>query len=264
MIGWGEYDARMGVIGEHKRDMWVNHTKASILRRAKDSLSYHTVLINGVEQNVTVTHRPDMYEKRICAMPDEKLAHGGIVDFADTKWLITDVDFDNEIYQRGLMRQCNYQLKWIGKDGTLKEKWCVVEDGTKYLIGEKELQLMTVGDARIAVTVGKDEDTVELSRGMRFIIDDSDTDNVLVYEITKPNRLFNSFEGHGVFRFILTEVNLTDADNIKERIADYSDWTPEKATDGDHRDSDETIAEIVEAAKEKANEPPNDDKEVWL
>ena len=132
------------------------------------------------------------------------------------------------------------------------------------LIGEKPKQLLTIGDARIAITVGKDEDTIELSRGMRFLIDDSDSDDVLAYQITKPNKLFNIYDNKGVFRFILNEVQLTADDNKELRIADYYNWKPHTELDGDHIDRDCTVAHIVSVATEAASAPPDDEKEVWL
>lgn len=261
---WETYEQRMTHVGPSKRDMLVKHTQDSMLRRFLDSPSCHRVEIDGNKQLAVILHQPDMTYKKILAMPGEHLKHGGIVDFAGNKWLITDFDADNEVYERGIMRQCNHILRWISKTGELREKWCVVEDGTKYLIGERSEDMITVGDSRMAVTVGKDPDTVELCRGLRFLIDDTDSDFVTAYQITKSNKLFNSFNGHGVFRFILNEVQLEDGDNKELRIADYTNWKPPHPTDSDHVDSDLTVAEIVEAAKEAAAEPPDDNKKVWL
>lgn len=263
MSVWDSYNDRIEPVGE-QRQMWADHTRFSIYRRIRNSPACREVSINGRKQFLSIAHTTDMSIKRICALPGERLKHGGLVRFAHNMWLITEVDADNEIYERGMMRQCNHKLRWIGKDGKLKEKWCVVEDGTKYLIGEYTERIMAIGDARIALTVGKDEDTVELSRGMRFLIDDTDSETVIAYQITKPNKLFNVYNGEGVFKFILNEVNLTDNDNKTLRIADYSNWKPPKQTDGDHEDSEFTVAEIVEMAQAEADKPPQDDKEVWL
>jgi hypothetical protein len=90
---------------------------------------------------------------------------------------------------------------------------------------------MTTGDARISITIPKDSDTVKLNRGRRFLIDDPHTNNVLAYQITKPNRLFNVFNNNGVFRFILSEVNVTDNDNLELRVADYTAPTMNTDTD---------------------------------
>ncbi len=123
---------------------------------------------------------------------------------------------------------------------------------------------MTIGDARLALTIGKDEDTIELQRGLRFIIDDTDSEAALAYQITKPNKLFNVYNGKGVFRFILNEVNLTKEDNLALRIADFTSWKPPAELDGDHKDCDYTVGEIVDIATDAADTPQDDEKEGWL
>ena len=246
------------------RDALVEQARSSIAQMSYDSPSCRHVKIDGVWQHVLITHRQALNEKRICSIPGEHLTHGGLVDFARSKWLITELDADNEIYDRGLMLRCNYLLRWIGSDGELKEKWCIIEDGTKYLIGEYTEDIMAIGDARIALTIAKDKDTIELCRGARFLVDDPDTDKPLAYQITKPNKLFNVFNGEGVFKFILNEVQLTKEDNVELRIADYTSWKPSIPKDGDHIDSDLTIGQIVDAATAKANEKPDNNKKGWI
>lgn len=228
----------------------------------QNSISCKNVLIDGNPQTVTILNeRESMALKKICALPGDSLEHGGLVDFANSKWLITEVDANDELYVSGKMIRCNYVLKWIDDLGEIKEKWCVVEDGTKYLVGEKTEDIMSIGDARIAVTLGKDRDTEMLKRGMRFLIDDMDSDQVLAYQITKPNRLYNVYNGKGVYRFIMNEVNLTDNDNVGERIADYYNWQPKIKRDNEHTDKDITLEQIKDSY-----DPPDtsNDKEVWI
>lgn len=260
MGGWDIYESRMVT----NRQAWLDHAKATIHRKLHSSLACQDVVIDGKPQTIAVIARTQLDEKRICSLPGETLHHGGLVEFAGCHWLITELDVANEVYQRGLMQRCNHKLRWIGKDGTVHEKWCIVEDGTKYLIGEKVVSLMTVGDSRIAVTVGRDSETLELSRGIRFIIDDPDVEHPSVYQITKSNRFFNTTADGGVFRFILNEVALTKHDNILNQIADYTNWTPDIPLDSDHVDSMLTVAEIVEAATEASQQQPDDNKEGWL
>lgn len=266
MSGWASYESRMRSVGFTRRQSMIERSKDTLLRKAMDSPACHLVTINGMEQYVTITHKQELDTKRICALPGERLPHGGLVSFADNMWMITELDADNEVYERGLMQQCNYQLKWISKDGQLREKWCIVEDGTKYLIGERVKEFMAIGEARIAVTIPKDEETVELKRGMRFLIDDGDTDsdNVLAYKISKPNRLFNVYNGEGVFRYILTECNLTEFDNTELRIADYYNWKPHQEPINEVVREQKHLEAIVEDALEKDAFPHDPYKEVWL
>jgi hypothetical protein len=194
-------------------------------------------------------------------MPGEALEHGGIVNFAHSKWLITDLDANDEVYASGMMQRCNYLLKWLNADGRVIEKWCIVEDGTKYLIGEHQGNIMTIGDARIAITIGKDNDTDEIGRGKRFLIDDMDSKSVLAYQVTKPNKLSNIYNGKGVFKFILNEVNMTDDDNIELRIADYYNWQPHRQLDNEHQDKGILLEDIINEAASKTDE---DGKAVWI
>lgn len=222
MSVWDSYYARITANGTTRREHALKHSQSNISRNILNSLSCHEVIIGGVQQTVLILNqREDVAIKKICALPGESLPHGGLVEFAGSKWLITDLDANDEVYVSGKMHRCNYLLKWLNHKGEVIERWCIVEDGTKYLIGEKTESMMAIGDARIAITLGKDDDTAELGRGKRFLVDDESSQDVLAYKITKPNRLFNIYENKGVYRFILNEVNVTDADNKDLRIADY-------------------------------------------
>lgn len=226
MGSWENYASRIEPNGSTRREYIKKITTDRLNRKIINSLSYKNVLINDVPQNVAIINKSKLYEKKICSLPNEHLIHGGLVDWCNNKWLITQIDAHNELYETGIMQQCNYPLKWLNKNGEIVEKWCIVEDGTKYLIGEKAADIMAIGDARIAITIGKDSDTMELSRGKRFLVDDLDSSTPLAYQITKPNKLYNIYDGKGVFRFILNEVNLTDNDNTELMIADYYNDVP--------------------------------------
>ena len=270
MSVWDTYRERMGYSGTNTHDFWVKHARSSLARSLVDSPSCKKVLVNGEEQIMSIMRHAEQGYKKIASMPGGTLKHGGLVDWANSKWLITDVDADDTIYQRGIMRRCNHILRWVSsKTGEIREKWCVVEDGTKYLIGERTREFLTIGDGRMAVTIAKDKDTVELQRGLRFLIDDEDSEFVTAYQITKSNKLFDVYNGEGVFRFILNEVQLTDNDDVTRRIADFK-----------NRMSDESIGKLVpvfpdyyiqkemnafKGGEEEEQEPqPGDDKGGWI
>lgn len=271
MGAWNSYDARMcasnGLNSDPKRDATLDHTQNRINRKIVSSLSYETVQVNGTEQRVSVADvTGDLATKKIFSVPGEDLPHGEVIEWDGAMWLITEVDAHKTLYTKGRMRRCNYYLKWIDDNGEIVSRWCVVEDGTKYLIGEKTRDMMSIGDARIAITIGKDEDTNKLRRGMRFLIDDMDSEDVLAYQVTKPNKLFNVYNGKGVFRFILNEVNLTDNDNVDMRIADYYSWQPPVITQKPDIQNDDLIEDIVARAVENAENTPEtiEERGVWL
>lgn len=236
MSAMDSYLARMQVNGEVQRAHVQRRTTEYLQRHLPDSLSYKNAVIDGVERSVMILSSEDKNIKKINALPGEEIPHGGLVDWEENKWLITELDSDNTLYRKGSMKQCNYVLKWINDNDEIVERWCIVEDGTKYLIGETNEDVMATGSARISVMLARDSETVKLCRGDRFIIDDYDTPEPLCYEITKPNRFFNVYNGDGVLRFIMTETNRTDNDNLELHIADYYNRTkpeiPEEKPDG--------------------------------
>lgn len=204
-----DYQNRMLGRGDTKRERTRRKAKRDLLRLMPNMLSYHTVEIDGIEQDVSILSSDDLYEKKIHTLPGETLTCGSIVSWADmngvvSKWLITEVDCDDTLCMQGNLSRCNYVLRWRNTYGELIERDCVVIDGTKYIIGETEKRYMTVGGARVALWIGHDEETVKLQRGMRFLIDNTDIDP-LCYELTKPNRISNVYNGHGIYKHILSE-----------------------------------------------------------
>lgn len=261
---WDTYQERLVLQGADKRSHMKKIAINRYLRKLPDSLSYKHIMLDGKEQEAMIINTEDYYKKIIHSLPGEKLKHGGLVEWEDNKWLITELDADNELYESGVIEQCNYLLKWLNEEGEIVERWCRVVDGTKYLIGEKTEDIMAIGDARIAITLAKDDETSKLHRGKRFLVDDMDAQQPLAYQITKPNKLFNIYNNNGVFRFILNEVNLTDNDNTELRIADYYNWTPVIETDNQHKNPDVDIETIVEEAKAEKPDNTRNGKKVWL
>lgn len=270
MSAWETYEARLGVYnspaGDPKREVALQRFQFRLQRKITASLSYHKAVIDGMEQKIAVRHQSEYHIKKIYAMPGEALRHGAIVQWANTIWMITEVDPNTEALTQAIMERCNYLLKWIDRDGHVIQKHCIVSDGTKYLIGEKSEDIMTIGDARIAITISKDDDTMKLNRGQRFLVDDPDADEVLAYQITKPNKFYNMYDGKGVYRFILNEVNVTDNDNIDERIADYYSWKPKPEHAVSDVQTGATVEEIVSAAKKHQQESMDTvhERTVWL
>lgn len=267
---WNRYESRLGTHGntadDPKQVAAIDHIRDRMQRKITASPSYKQVKIDGNDRQIVIVDEQSFDTKRIFSMPNEDIPHGSLVEWADSLWLITELNAHRKPYAEGKMRRCNYNLKWIDDGGNIINRWCIVEDGTKYLIGERSEDIITIGDARMAVTIGKDKDTSKLGRGKRFLIDDADSSDVLAFEITKPNKFFNVYNGKGVFRFIMGEVNLTDDDNKELRIADYYSWKPlvEKPTP----DTKENVPfdKIISDAIEKKENMPDEieRKKVWI
>lgn len=151
-------NAQIGLQGKGmSRDRWLSRTAQWINRKLPNSLSYFTVLIDGVERSCAIVSSQNINEKKIISMPGESLVAGSYVYWMDNHWLISELNAANELYMYATMLQCNYELKWINDSGDIVTRWVVAEDGTKYLTGEYYQGMMTVGDARCQVTMPRDE-----------------------------------------------------------------------------------------------------------
>lgn len=233
MNPWDIYLSRIGSRGTTRRDTALQRERSFLSTKLPASLSYHQLTIDGVSRNMAVINSDNLNIKTLCTMPGEDLPHGGLVEWMDNHWLITERDANNELYTKGIMRQCNYLLRWVADDDTIVERWCIIEDGTKYLTGEygdNDFIVMR-GDSRISLIIARDEYSIQLNRNNRFLIDDYEAKNVLAYRLTKPFKLGGSYNGKGVLNFVLAECNTEDSDNFELHIANYYDHFPKEPSD---------------------------------
>ena len=236
---WDVYQNRMGVRGDTRRASHQNREFHNLASHLPDSLSYTEAIVYPPElsfnidrpeiqaetlrKNVAVINSDNLNEKMIMAMPGEEIENGSLVHWMDMYWLITEQDANNTLYRRSKMLQCNHLLKWVSPEHVICEQWCVTEDGTKYLTGELEdrMFIVTRGDARIAITIAKNSETVKLNRQNRFLVDDPDDPEKMAFALTKPLKFAGLYGGKGVYKFVCQEVNTTDDDNQELGIADY-------------------------------------------
>lgn len=252
---WDTYRSRLNAQGGDRRSAVLQRERRFLSTKMPASLSYHQAVIDGEQRSLAIINSDNLDRKTLCTMPGEDLPHGGLVEWMDNHWLIIERDANNELYTRGIMRQCNYLLRWIADDGNIVERWCIVEDGTKYLTGEygDNEYVLTRGDTRISVILPKDKYTVRLNRSNRFLIDRYDSPNVLAYELTKPFKLGGTYGDSGVVSFVMQECNTEDTDNFELHIANYYDHFP--------RDTGNVVQTPVEPP---APTDEQSEKKVWF
>lgn len=233
MGAWDLYESRIDVRGGNKRNAIKRREEHNIFAYLPDNMSYTDVTIDGVAQTVAIINSDNLDEKIMLSLPGEDIKHGGLVEWMDNHWLVVEKDANRTLYTRTKLQQCNYVLKWVSEDLVIHEQWCYVEDGTKYLTGELEDRnfIVTRGDARIAITIARNKDTAKLNRENRFIVDDPLSSKMMAFQLTKPIKLNNVFNGDGVFKFVLQEVTATGDDNFELQIADYYKYFPKEQTD---------------------------------
>lgn len=255
MSVWDIYASRLNSAGATKREAQLKRTSRFLSSKLPDSLSYQAVHIDGMSQDVAIINTDNLDEKFIYSMPGEDIVPGGVMRWMNSYWLITEKDYANEVYTRAKIVQCNYLLKWVDSSDIIHEQWCIVEDGTKYLTGIYEDRdfFVTRGDSRLGLTLPRNEHTVKMKRGDRFLIDDAESEIMLAYELTKPFKLNGVYNSEGVFKFVLQEVNTTDDDNQELGIADYYKHFPKVA-------GEVTPDNVIDPE----NNTTDDGRKVWL
>ena len=252
MNAWDLYTKRITNSGATQRNRSLKRELYMLKDKLPDSLSYHNVVLNEEERRVAIIDSDNLNEKMIYSLPGEDIDNGSMVSWMDNIWLVTERDANSEVYTRAKMVQCNYLLKWVEVDDENKpsvyEQWCIVDDGTKYMSGEYEDRnfIVTRGETRIAVTIQRNEHTIKLKRTNRFLVDDIDATDKIAFALTKPLKAGNTYNNKGVLKFVMSETNSTDYDNVDLGIADYYKYFP----DANH--------------PENSGSKIDDPEEVWL
>lgn len=134
MNPWGLYEARRFTQGANKRQTAYRREFGRLTDKVVSSLSFHTAVIDGVERDLSIINSDNLNEKTLLTMPGEDVDCGGLVEWMDNHWLITEKDANNELYTRAKMEQCNYLLRWVDPESKqVIERWCIIEDGTKLI-----------------------------------------------------------------------------------------------------------------------------------
>lgn len=249
MSMWDSYGDRLAVHGNTKRDATLIREVRLLNRRVPDSLSYHAVTVfdsahgynidddevrsAAYQQNVAIINSDNLNEKKLHTMPGDDMAAGSLIEWMDNHWLVTEKDANTTIYTTVKLLQCNYLLRWVSEDDhKVYEQWCEIIDGTKYLTGELEDRhyIVSRGDSRLQMTIAITDKTRLFGRQNRFLIDDPRSSKMMAYTLSKPFKLGGSYNGQGVYKFVLQEVQSTDDDNSALRIADYYRYYPKETT----------------------------------
>lgn len=267
---WDIYQDRIEIHGGTKRGASLIKETRLINSRLPDSLSYHIVDIYPREQgfnieseevlqyrfsqNVAIINSDNLNEKTILSMPAEDIELGSLIYWMDNFWLVCERDANTTVYTKGKLIQCNHLLKWISPEKEIIEQWCVVEDGTKYLVGEYEDRdfVTTRGDSRISIQIARNKYTTAFSRENRFLVDDPESPHKLSYQLTKPLKRGLTYNDGGTFKFVLQEVTATGDDNHELGIADYYKYFPENA-------DEDSAAIAIDTESEESSE-----RKVWL
>lgn len=221
------YTARMNLHGTTQRERAKNRLIAHLNDRTQHSLSYKDILLNGTETKLMINSGTQPYYKEFQSLPSQEINIGDYVELANSHWIVTTCDFDDEIYRDGKLEQCNYLLKWQNELGDIIERWAVIKSASKYNDGTDANTVITLGSDQLSIIIPLDEEAIKLkkSMGKKFFIDNN-TDDPTAYELTGTGNVPDTYNGHGITSWIVKECAYSASeDDLKYGVCNYKDPT---------------------------------------
>lgn len=215
--------------GETYRERHLFHEKLHLKNEMIHNLACRDVLVNGEAQKLTIVDGTLPYYKDISSLPDESFEAGQYVQVADSMWLIVSRDWDNEVYTRGKMQQCNYELKWQNIKGEVITRWGCVLSASKYNTGEEKNNIIVTGSNALMMYLPLDDDVLEIETDKRVFLD-FQLASPKCYKITRFDTVTMSYEGEpqpsyngkGCVLLVLVECATNpDTDRPDLMLADY-------------------------------------------
>lgn len=162
--------------------------------RFADGIDYHIVKRNGEPFELLIIKDTDnnTFKKKIKSKNSVPFNLGDYIEWNGQTWIVTLLDPDDKTYHSGYMYLCTTALHWQNKKGEVIERWAYSEDFTKYSSGVSSNNSMTVGDNQYGLTLPIDDETKQLRRDMRFVIDFEDVEQPEVYRLTNRKVMINN------------------------------------------------------------------------
>lgn len=211
------------------RDSQRYTIKNELNRDFNKSLDAYSVLVNGCIKDLNIIKTQNLDEKKIKSRPDEKLYIGDSIKWQNTNWLVTDIDANIDIVSTGLMKQCNYLLKWQNENGDIIERWAVVKKLSGDVVSNQALSL---AEGKLSVNVPIDSETIKLKESMskKFFIDNNTT-TPTAYELIDAGNVSSCYNGHGVTDWIVKKVNYSPTpDDLLHWVCEYKPVTNDNET----------------------------------
>lgn len=217
------YTARINLHGTTQRERMVNHTKANLQNKVVDSLSYKTIKLNGAETQLIINEGTQPYYKEFESIPGQEINIGDYIEWANSWWLVTTCDYDDELYRNGKLQQCNYLLKWQNELGEIIERQAVVLSASKYNDGLAESNVISLGSDKLSINIPLDAEALKLKKSMakKFFIDNNKEDPT-AYLLANTGNVADTYNGHGITHWIVEECAYTASeDDLKYGVCDY-------------------------------------------
>lgn len=222
MNRWNLYEARLNVSGLTGRDRSISRSRENIERKQLSLISRKEVEIDGASR-ILFIHSTDLQSEKIFnTLPGELINIGDVIYWENMHWLVTHVDFDDEVTRSGRIVQCNRQIRWQNqRTGEIIVRWCLAKKPYSTNVSDG----LTIGTStrEYKIQLPCDEETMQVDLDRRFLLE------VIggvprAYKIVSVDTITNRYEdidgGFLVWNMEQTEYNPL-VDNADFMIANY-------------------------------------------
>lgn len=180
---------------------------------------------NGIPQEFIARKTKGSQRYELSSRPGETFNAGDLIECYGSTWIVTEVGPNKDIYTLGYMTRCNTVFRFQLEDGTIVERWGVLDPGV-YSTTIKDTFLMPELNKQFKIYLPYDEQTRHFTIDRRFSVGtmyDSNGKEVLsVYRITGYDP---QSENYGNDRLLVlyckSDVYDPSKDNLELGICDY-------------------------------------------
>lgn len=219
------YSNRLLLNGDSDRNRLIQFAKKDIKTNIANSPSLKTVKIDNSDvTNLTIVRTERDAVKRWSAMPNEVVELGSVILWNKMHWLVTTVDYDDDLYLSGNMEQCNRQIQWQNeKTGEIIKRWCIISK--PYYSNLDVGEIITTSKREFIIKISKDSETSLIDIGKKLMLEVINSDPK-VYDITSVDQQTSQFEDidGGFYNWNLKQSQSDEnKDNKEKGIADYNE-----------------------------------------
>lgn len=175
----------------------------------------------GIVQSETPDAYTQGYKRQLLTRIADKVADYKYIKYDGAIWLIMTEPADNCIYDKCVLHQCNYILKWQNTNKDIIYCPASIENASQYNTGEEGNKILMLGYNQLMAYISIDDDTVVIDRNLRLFVDYNKV-NPIPYKVTRPDTVAFSYGKNRVMCLVLTEDQYNPkTDSIENWLCDY-------------------------------------------
>lgn len=181
------------------------------------------ILVNGISQQMIVIHKPnDITSRKIISYPYETFNRGDLIDCYGSKWLVTQLDANKQVYTVGKMEQCNREIRWQNKSTfDIIKRWVIAKK--PYTSEINTGNVISTSERKFKIQMQYDNETRLLDLGYRFMLEiiDGKPKTYVIISVDQTTDRYD--DGSPGFISFIVEQDAAERenDNIELEICDY-------------------------------------------